>query len=338
MAASTGRAADQPRGRPIEFSDPKSSEITTNLNQLTGRRGGLRDLEDDLTKSFQQTFSSGGSLDGVVVPPVRSGPGPGQNKKVKEVLERKKNWAFRNPEDLTSGPTAEELFNLPEYGADGKEKKPRSSVESYFERLDHDRQGALGKRDREGAGDKPFAAIREAVNLQDDAESKNEVLREIKDSDRSMLRFFDSRPGGSMPVPESPRSTWSDIFGLGETRSIDQLDAQKLYEKANMNQFKQLLGSSPLPSMATEGPSFVNPINESRPVVPIGGLDTLPAQSRPSSFGGNAGRIGSPSSPFGLPDAAMKAADPWAAPPMSPKVELPKVTPGPSILDFSRKF
>src|SRR6185503_21079663 len=53
--ASTGE--EKQRGRQIEFSDPKSSDITTNLNQLSPKRGGLRDFEADLTKPFQKGLS-----------------------------------------------------------------------------------------------------------------------------------------------------------------------------------------------------------------------------------------------------------------------------------------
>src|SRR5712672_4641929 len=92
-----GRAAETPHGRPIEFSDPKSTDIATNLNQLNSRRSGLRDLEDDL-KSFQQSLFLRGSLDGVGAPQMHPIPTPTiRIKQVKELLERNKNWAFRNP-------------------------------------------------------------------------------------------------------------------------------------------------------------------------------------------------------------------------------------------------
>ena len=56
------------RGRPIEFSVPRSDEVTTNLHQLTSKKDGLRQLEEDLYKPLQ-TFAPKSSLDGVVAPP-----------------------------------------------------------------------------------------------------------------------------------------------------------------------------------------------------------------------------------------------------------------------------
>src|SRR6266853_3293027 len=140
LLACNSRAGEPPHGRPIEFSDPKSAEITTNLNQLSTKRGGLRDLEVDLTKSFQQGFSSRSSLDGIAEQQIRYySPAPIiRIKKAKELLEREKNWALMSPEDLTRGPTPEEIFNLPDYGPDGKEKKTRSAVELFYERQERD--------------------------------------------------------------------------------------------------------------------------------------------------------------------------------------------------------
>src|SRR6266404_8834990 len=73
--ASNGHAGEKQRGRPIEFSDRKSNEVTTNLNQMGSRRDGLRQLEDDLGKPFQ-TLSPKSSLDGIFTPPIRQSAAP----------------------------------------------------------------------------------------------------------------------------------------------------------------------------------------------------------------------------------------------------------------------
>ncbi len=66
----SGRAAEPQRGRPIEFSEPRSAEITTNMNQLGSKRGGLRELEGELFKPLQN-FSLNGHLERVVASPGR---------------------------------------------------------------------------------------------------------------------------------------------------------------------------------------------------------------------------------------------------------------------------
>src|SRR6266478_76356 len=233
LLACHGRAADTPHGRPIEFSDPKSAEITTNLNQLNIRRGGLRDLEVDLTKSFQQGFSSRSSLDGIAEQPIRFySPAPIiQSKKAKELLERKKNWVFMNPEDLTSGPTPEEIFNLPEYGPDGKEKKQRSAVELYYERQERENRATPAKRDRDRDSEDLFTA-RKHAGSRDDADSKDltALSGELSESERAVRRALaDSKPSDNPSAPDSNQGTFSDIFKLGNnTSASDQSEAQKI--------------------------------------------------------------------------------------------------------------
>src|SRR6185436_10636005 len=134
-----GRAAEPQRGRPIEFSDPRSTEIATNLNQLNSKRGGLRELEEDLFKPLQ-SFSLKGSLDGVEASPIPVTPARRPlTRKEKERLEQRRNWFLNSPDDLTRGPTAEEIFNLPEYGPDGKEKSKKTPIEKYYDRLERER-------------------------------------------------------------------------------------------------------------------------------------------------------------------------------------------------------
>ena len=41
------------RGRSIEFSSPRSDEVTTNLHQLTSKKDGLKQLEEDLYQPLQ---------------------------------------------------------------------------------------------------------------------------------------------------------------------------------------------------------------------------------------------------------------------------------------------
>ena len=45
------------RGRPIEFSEPRSDEVTTNLHQLTSKKDGLKQLEEDLYQPLQSVHA-----------------------------------------------------------------------------------------------------------------------------------------------------------------------------------------------------------------------------------------------------------------------------------------
>src|SRR5438309_368181 len=104
--------ADTRRGRSIEFSEPRSAEVITNLNQLTAKKDGLKQLEEDLYRPLQ-TFTPKSSLDGFFDPPERPrSAAVVPSKRARELLERKRNWIFLDPDDDSAGPTAESIFNL----------------------------------------------------------------------------------------------------------------------------------------------------------------------------------------------------------------------------------
>src|SRR6266404_8041173 len=134
------QAGEKEHGRSIEFSDRKSDEVTTNLNQMGSRKDGLRQLEDDLGKPFQ-TFNPNSSLDGMFTPPVRQPSAPSiPSKRAKELMERQKNWVFMSPEDLAGTPTEEDIFKLREYDKDGQEKKKSTPLERFMEKQKADRK------------------------------------------------------------------------------------------------------------------------------------------------------------------------------------------------------
>src|SRR5215471_7820660 len=86
-------AGDKQRARAIEFSDPQSSNGST--NQAASRKDGLRQLEEELFQPFQQ-LAPKSSLDGVMPssqqpPPTVNRPAI-PNKRAKEMRERMKYW------------------------------------------------------------------------------------------------------------------------------------------------------------------------------------------------------------------------------------------------------
>ena len=131
----SAQTGGRPRGRPIEYSEPRSDEVTTNLHQLTIKEDGVKELEEDLYQPLR-SFTPQSSLDGVAAPlPPSPAPPAIQSKRAKELLERRKNWIFARPEDLVAEPTLEEILKTPEYGKDGREKKQTPALERYYERM-----------------------------------------------------------------------------------------------------------------------------------------------------------------------------------------------------------
>ena len=337
--------ADSQKGRPIEFSDPKSSDIATNLSQISAKRSSLRELEDDLTKSFQSRISSGGSLDGVYVPPPGAPTGAAvPSKKFKERLDRKKNWFLGSPEDFLSGPSMADLLGVREYGPDGKEKKPLSAVEAYYERQErelnggvdpHDRAGdhelnRSGKRDRdELAGGKKRPGLPEELDADDEAGQQ----KEKNQTERDLRSLFDPRPLDTSFSPESARSTPTDIFGLGiKPLSSEQAEAAE----NSMKQYSQFLSSFTTPASVAGTPGSLSGIADVRTVPTINSFESSPAFGRSGAFDSSPGTF---SPTFDSPDTGVKGLGSLDSASVLPKAEPFKMAPPSATFEVPhRKF
>src|SRR5947207_15774493 len=87
--ADGSQGADPGRGRSIEFSEPRSAETITNLNQLTTKKDSLKQLEADLYRPFQ-SFSPKTSLDGFYDPPQPQRQVRRLSKQTMDKLERRR--------------------------------------------------------------------------------------------------------------------------------------------------------------------------------------------------------------------------------------------------------
>ena len=223
----SAQAGGKQRGRTIEFSEPKSDEVSTNLHQLTSKKDGLRQLEEDLYKPLQ-SFAPKSSLEGVVAQPHRP-PASSviQSKRAKELLERRKNWEFMTPEDLMSGPTVEGILKAPQYDADGRQKKDLPPMERYYQRLTAKRPS--GKSPSQSKDDDLFGASRKTnprdqLALHDDSNLPSGV----KESAQALQQWSESDTAGGPFSRGATRSGFSDVFGLGDnTQSKEQVAEHK---------------------------------------------------------------------------------------------------------------
>src|SRR5690242_17003973 len=88
-----GQGQAQPH-RSIELTETNSAEILTNLNLLTNKKEGSRQLEDQL-RSLKSLTSP--SMDEGFSIPYAAPARP--TKRAKEMMERKQNWAM-TPEEI----------------------------------------------------------------------------------------------------------------------------------------------------------------------------------------------------------------------------------------------
>ena len=223
------QAADREGGRRIEFSSPRSDEVTTNLNQLTNRKDGLKQLEEDLYRPLQ-SFSPKSSLDGVVAPIPHSPAAPAiQSKRVKDLLERRKNWVFMRPEDLVAEPTLEDILKAPDFGTDGREKPDPRSMEQYYHRLATKRPTA--NRLDESKEDDMFGSVRKSKSGDEMGASDDSSLPYgLKESVEALKNKFEPDKAGGPFAQSETRSSFSDPFGLGDnTQSKEQMLEHKKF-------------------------------------------------------------------------------------------------------------
>jgi hypothetical protein len=252
------------RVRPIEFSPARSDEVTTNLHQLTSRKDGLKQLEEDLYAPLHSSFTPRSSLEGVMVPPARPpAQSAVQSKRAKELLERRKNWMFMTPEDLLAAPTIDQILTMPERGADGLEKKDLPPMEKYYQSLIPKRHAKPNPA--EDGQDDLFGGARKSSSPDKTAAGEEPDLPGgLKESAQTLKMLFES-PDNPSPFSEAARaSSLSDPFGLGvKPASHEQVTEHKKF----MEQYHMLVD-----------PTWHPPTVQS--LVP--GLPTLPDASQPA--------------------------------------------------------
>lgn len=334
VLAGSVQGGERSRGRAIEFSNPKSDEVTTNLHQLTSKKDGLKQLEEDLYQPLQ-SFAPRGSLEGVVAPP----PPPRrtsaiQNKRVKELLERRKDWIFMTPEDLLGGPTADEIFKNPKLGPDGMEKQQLDPVERYYQRLIAKRSVAKDPTqdsDESAFGSSDKSTLREDIAAADDSK----LPAALRESAQSLSKSFEAENADS-PFAQGPaHGTLSDTFGLGNGTPSK---ADALAHRKFMNEYHALVDTTwhPPAGANTENPfaSLLDPPQPAaKPAAGLGG-PSLPAAHNGFTAAMDAAypRLG----PSGLPDVnaqalgqtlpapALPRAEPTRTGPPAPTFEAPK--------------
>jgi len=223
------------RGRAIEFPLPKSDEVTTNLQQLMSKKDSLKQLEEDLYRPLE-SFSPKSSLEGVVAPPPRTPSAPPiQSKRVKELLERRNNWAFMNPEDLVGAPTVEEVLKSPQIGPDGHEKKDLPAIERYYRRLSNNRVGPNNHNRVESdnllkpKNEDLFGTLNKSSPRDDRVPQEDSIIPSgVRETVQTLNKLVESDRSDGNFYRAAPHRDLSDAFGLGnQPVSKEQMQEHK---------------------------------------------------------------------------------------------------------------
>jgi hypothetical protein len=215
LAVCGAQAADQKGGRPIEFTAPRSDEITTNLNQLSSKRDTLKQLEGDLYQPLQSFNNNNSSLEGVTAPiPRRPAPALIDSKRAKDLLERRRNWVFMRPEDLVAEPTIEDILKVPDSGTGDRDKNDLGAMGQYYRRLAN-KQGAAN-RPGESADDDLFGPPKKP-NPTDETAAQNDsnLPPGLKESAQALKKMFDIDKTGDPSARGVTHSSFADPFGVG---------------------------------------------------------------------------------------------------------------------------
>jgi hypothetical protein len=303
--------------------------------QSPANQNGLKQLEQDLFKPFQG-FSPKTSLDGVVAPAPRAPAASAvQSKRMKELMERRKDWAFMSPEDLVGGPSVEEIFNVPQ----DNDRPKLSPMERYYEQLYH-RDDPASRKKKDKGEDSVSDARSTPSGFPGDpaADANSKDPRPTPDSERTQKKSLESNSRGGA-APREGSSMFADIFGLGKNLpSREEIETQKL----RMDRFKNAIG---IPT--TTGPAS-DPLNvmgnltapARQPLLPSRTMEDSPSGLlRQNGFDSQLGTIMAIPTPAGIPDLNTRVFGPSSLAPALPKIDPPRAFPtAPSFTAPKRVF
>jgi len=335
--------ADDAKGRqPSEPSAAKSSNISTNLPAAKPTQNGLKQLEQDLFKPFE-TIAPKGSLDGgyVLHSPEPSAPAPAiQNKRLKDLIERRRDWVFESPEEILDTATTQDPMNARESGKDSGENSKLSPLERFYERLYNKDNKDTKESTRKGnKRDEYFNSLKPAnLSNEADGDDDSDLPLSIRETQREMRKLLAPKERNGNSVDNSDRIGFSDVFGLGKNTQSRQ-DVQMQRER--LDKYKQLVGLPVTPRLEND------PLKQYRDMIGVSpGTSSLqPPKDALGTFGGLPqqslfGVSGAAIAPIRalLPDGAEVHTDTSLAP-VLPKIEPPKsLPPSPTFSAPRRAF
>jgi len=285
------------RGRAIEFSQPKSEAVSSNLNDMTVKKPAIRSLDANFKKPFE-VFGSGSSLDGVMMPPPGRPPRPAvKSKQAREKEEKRKDWIFLAPEDYAPDLSAEEMLHVSDLNPEEMEKKKLTPLERYYLRLEKaqstitnavkagvphvagtkDDAGGDGSERDEGPLDATMKRAEHTLKGLSDGREEKPIADEKKEGSRSFAEFFgfvsDEKPAPQPLAPQAQEARATDFKQLLDTRFSPSPSAG--LPGGTLNPLAA--SSAPMPpaskAFSAQPPLTFNSLN---PVTPTFGAPLLP--------------------------------------------------------------
>lgn len=326
VAPLPAQQTNRSRGTPIIFSAPKSDTVSSNLNELRTPTAPFRDLEADLKKPFE--IFDPNSSDKLL----RSRdqkfktPPPDLNKKqLKEQLHERAEQMF-----LSLEPEDDDPFKASEESFDPYNKKPKTSLDRYYDRLDRNRVAVTNRTSvNDLFGDKKD---KEKERRDESGFDKKKPIG-FSDDERSVTSRNVRLMSNSSPTGDSLFSEKNKARGSGEMfdsgKQISFYERNKTKSETRLEEYKRLLDG---PGYGHDTREKVKPVvsayETAAPQAIYGAAaptwsSTKPAAKTPpaNTFATSAGLVGTPAAPQGLKDfdsAASLSTPPPKPPPAKP--------------------
>lgn len=250
--------------RSVSSSETNSLEIFKTLKGLDLKQDGLKQLDDELSKSLQP-FTSRGSVDTTMPSSYQAPRMPViKSRRSKEQLDQAKGWVW-DAEAVMSGSSGNDASVFPGLssnpGSDGKQ----SSWGQFSDRSTQDGVDSSGLRNK--------ANVQRDANSDDDSTMPGGI-REVAKVLRGKL---ETESVGSIFNPSTTRSSAMDFFGqpLDSGPASAQIQAHKDY----IDQYQRIIGSGSTPNSSFNADFFKSAAVPNQPGKSAG-LDSLPGSSR----------------------------------------------------------
>ncbi len=234
-------------GQPIEFSKPHTELVTTNLQETASKKIGdtlLRQrIRPDGPRRVEVLDSESGFAIGRPLPPPTVGS-QSQRKRLKEYMDRRRNWVFLYAEELGAGRETEDRLGLSEAGAAMGQKEGGSVIERFYQRLKQQNEAHTGRVLPELMDED------NTINFGVKLDEKSPLARKVDETEQTLQNLFKSQPAGDFlpmqdqksPLSIFPEQPWT-------TKPYTQSDSDR---KSRLDEFKRLLEPS---QAVSAGPS-----------------------------------------------------------------------------------
>lgn len=332
LAATAQRPPESRSSSGVQFTESKSGGGTNQVD-ITTKSTELRALDPSLRKPFE-LFNAGDSFSGAMTPPPirRPPPSPAETKRIKDALDRKKNWVFLTPEEIYGVQTPEEMMRLPEYGPNGELLEPKNSLERYLERMEKKRETAVSNQ-LSNLATSPFGESEEEASDKSETEEKP-VLGFLSGPGMSTSGFSQGVSLFNQPLVNpaiTPNKTPDALFNLGNPPPTVSVPARSAAHEASIKEFKQKLESWSGASRAFDPGFAISTPNAFTPP-PALSLDPNGLATKPAAL--PARSLSTPPATFGV---AVPSYTPAYSPPPMPS-PAPRLPPTPAFELPTRKF